>query len=496
MAWTSQAAPLLRPSMSGPVWHSRSLVHAHRMLYSPSRVLLGASRTWPFCSFGPLCDVSREHRSALCLDIFVPSVREIPSGAGVLLAGMSVLDLCCSPGAKLCAILDCLQSKGILHGVDESPDRLALCRNLLEKHRRMAADAAAAARQDADDASAGDPDHAARCTAHVQLFLGDGTRFMPPLQLAAKVDGAKVSSGSPAAKTSSSASHPHAAKAACAARLFFDSKVSDTQASRQGRKRRNKSARAREAKLLKSVEEGAAATTTFSTAAAVSTASYLPAPHEALRGAKPDTENRHHRELPTAGRGVEVVAMSPSSAQSQGSTLYDRVLVDAECSHDGSVRHLRKTRPDLLPTLFNPMRCQELVRLQKALLEHGFRLLKPGGLLVYSTCSLTRSQNEGVVQWFLNREPAAVVEPSGFARELRYPTDPARDVAESRERCFCEETTEVVEEAACASVSSTNPNTWRLIAHESEIVPETLRFLPSYGTSGLFVARIRKATES
>lgn len=87
--------------------------------------------------------------------------------------------------------------------------------------------------------------------------------------------------------------------------------------------------------------------------------------------------------------------------------LYDRVLVDAECSHDGSIRHIEKFQDwgwsTFSEKVMNPERLKSLPALQRGLLENGFRLLKVGGTLVYSTCSLTRSQNEDVVSWFLEK---------------------------------------------------------------------------------------------
>ncbi|CAG8563220.1 12849_t:CDS:2, partial [Acaulospora colombiana] len=49
----------------------------------------------------------------------------------------------------------------------------------------------------------------------------------------------------------------------------------------------------------------------------------------------------------------------------------------------------------------NPERLNNLWDLQRNLLKNGWSLLKPGGILVYSTCSLSRRQNEDVIEWFL-----------------------------------------------------------------------------------------------
>ena len=97
----------------------------------------------------------------------------------------------------------------------------------------------------------------------------------------------------------------------------------------------------------------------------------------------------------------------------EGIELYDRVLVDAECTTDGSVRHIAKLAREswrvLESKFLRSERVDSIEALQRSLLRNGFRLLKPGGLLVYSTCSLTKKQNELVVEWFLAACPDAEI---------------------------------------------------------------------------------------
>ena len=50
---------------------------------------------------------------------------------------------------------------------------------------------------------------------------------------------------------------------------------------------------------------------------------------------------------------------------------------------------------------------EELERLQRALIHAGFEMLRPGGVLVYATCSSDSRQNQAVVHWLLDREPSA-----------------------------------------------------------------------------------------
>jgi len=98
-----------------------------------------------------------------------------------------------------------------------------------------------------------------------------------------------------------------------------------------------------------------------------------------------------------------------------GTRGYDRVLVDAECTHDGSIKHLAKFTQWGWETFerrfLDPERLTTLARLQAALLATGFGMLKDGGTLVYSTCSFARAQNEEIVTDFLNSEPRAQLAP-------------------------------------------------------------------------------------
>ena len=95
---------------------------------------------------------------------------------------------------------------------------------------------------------------------------------------------------------------------------------------------------------------------------------------------------------------------------------FDRVLVDAPCTGTGAWRR----NPDARWTRDGPG-LAELIALQDRILESAARLVKPGGRLVYATCSLLRDENEARVGRFLDAA-------AGFARaedDLRI--SPARD---------------------------------------------------------------------
>ncbi|KAH7679404.1 16S rRNA (cytosine(967)-C(5))-methyltransferase protein [Dioscorea alata] len=85
-----------------------------------------------------------------------------------------------------------------------------------------------------------------------------------------------------------------------------------------------------------------------------------------------------------------------------------------ECSHDGLVKHIQKFEywgwKTLDHRVLDAKRTNSLLHLQLQLLANGFRLLKAGGTLVYSTCSLTFAQNEDVVEQFLTENHSAGVD--------------------------------------------------------------------------------------
>ena len=88
-------------------------------------------------------------------------------------------------------------------------------------------------------------------------------------------------------------------------------------------------------------------------------------------------------------------------------SLFDRILLDAPCSALGVIRRhpdirLRKSPSDI----------DKLPALQVKLLRAVWNLLAPGGRLVYATCTLTRSENRGVIAEFLDSTPRASTIPS------------------------------------------------------------------------------------
>ncbi len=83
---------------------------------------------------------------------------------------------------------------------------------------------------------------------------------------------------------------------------------------------------------------------------------------------------------------------------------FHKVLVDAPCSgqgkyridpNTGQVKHMVKGKTNLSA-------------IQKALIKHAFDMLRPGGILVYSTCTLNVEENEEVIEFLLNKRRASL----------------------------------------------------------------------------------------
>ena len=81
---------------------------------------------------------------------------------------------------------------------------------------------------------------------------------------------------------------------------------------------------------------------------------------------------------------------------------FDRILLDAPCSATGVLRR----RPDIKRRKA-PEQLPELQSVQAGLLNALWPLLKPGGRLLYATCSLLRGENDEVIEAFLDNQPEA-----------------------------------------------------------------------------------------
>ena len=85
--------------------------------------------------------------------------------------------------------------------------------------------------------------------------------------------------------------------------------------------------------------------------------------------------------------------------------LFDRVLADVPCSGLGLMRkkpdiRLKKTGDEI----------DSLIGIQRSILQNAGRAVRPGGILIYCTCTLSRKENEKNVEWFLKEHPEFAAE--------------------------------------------------------------------------------------
>jgi len=119
--------------------------------------------------------------------------------------------------------------------------------------------------------------------------------------------------------------------------------------------------------------------------------------------------DRNPRRLALIGRAARRLGLDNVTALACDATQplagvpgapFDRVLVDAPCSGLGALRRNPDARWRLAPE--DPA---QLAETQTALLASAASVLRPGGTLVYSTCTLTSEENDSVVASFLSRTP-------------------------------------------------------------------------------------------
>jgi len=92
-----------------------------------------------------------------------------------------------------------------------------------------------------------------------------------------------------------------------------------------------------------------------------------------------------------------VIILSKDGKELDFQNQFDRILLDAPCSGSGIIR-----KSESAIKFYNPNKLDLLSNLQRKLFENAFHLLKKGGVLVYSTCSIDPEENEFLVEWALN----------------------------------------------------------------------------------------------
>jgi 16S rRNA (cytosine1407-C5)-methyltransferase len=157
----------------------------------------------------------------------------------------------------------------------------------------------------------------------------------------------------------------------------------------------------------------------------------------------------------------------------QGWQAFDRVLLDAPCSGEG----LFLLEAPRSYQYWTPATVEKLAALQRRLFASAWEALRPGGVLVYSTCTLSRAENEGLIAWALRRHSGTLeVEPCriGMAGPSGLPQAAL--------------VTEVLPEALAAGTDGAG----RKLGNYPTAIEQAVRILPSELMEGFFICRLRK----
>ena len=120
----------------------------------------------------------------------------------------------------------------------------------------------------------------------------------------------------------------------------------------------------------------------------------------------------HAHKIPLIEKGAERLGISNLTACRQEAEVFcpqwaeqmDVVIADVPCSGYGIIRK----KPDI--RYKDPKEMEDLPKLQLAILQNQARYVKPGGVLLYSTCTVLKRENEAVVQTFLQENPQFYLE--------------------------------------------------------------------------------------
>lgn len=137
-----------------------------------------------------------------------------------------------------------------------------------------------------------------------------------------------------------------------------------------------------------------------------------------LIAVEPDAKRRARLQENCDRLGADIRAVPPTDPLTAGP--FDAILVDAPCSNSGVLRRRLDVRWRLMPGDIE--RCRKV---QLEILQSAWPRVRPGGRLVYSTCSVEPEENEELLVAFLAKEPTAKLRKTRFLHPARDGVDGA-----------------------------------------------------------------------
>lgn len=159
-------------------------------------------------------------------------------------------------------------------------------------------------------------------------------------------------------------------------------------------------------------------------------------------------------EMQSVVQGLLQQTLEALQIDTKNDQQFDKILLDIQCSGEGM---MDITKPFTM-RFWSMNRIKKYMYLQTKALNACFKLLKPGGTLVYSTCTFAPEENEAPISNLLKHNPDAVIQPLLFDSKFVRPGE----------------------------------RKWDNFIFNPQL-SGALRVLPSPGMEGFFLCRIRKA---
>lgn len=133
----------------------------------------------------------------------------------------------------------------------------------------------------------------------------------------------------------------------------------------------------------------------------------------------------HKNKLSLIEENIKRIGITNTTCDVIDATVYteplfecaDRVLIDVPCSGLGIIR--KKPEIKWSKHINN---IKSIIETQRKIMENASKYLKKGGVMVYSTCTLNKEENEGNIEWFIETHPEFKIQPVFFGEldNIRY----------------------------------------------------------------------------
>lgn len=132
---------------------------------------------------------------------------------------------------------------------------------------------------------------------------------------------------------------------------------------------------------------------------------------------------------------VLVLSEEPGNLEEYFSEYFDKILIDAPCSGEGMFRKDKK-----MVSAWQEHGPEFFSNIQKSIIRQAARMLKPGGMMLYSTCTFDAGENERIIDGLIRDFPEFQILPmeayEGFAAGMPQMTDSGREELKNTVRIF------------------------------------------------------------